>query len=259
MPFANFKDTETSTFTRPVYFQFTPGQHIIRVLDEEAFTSFCYWLGSGYVLSPDEDDPIRNNNKRIRLENPDTYKDIKGYRTPQQRGWVNVLDKTVAKSCPECDFDVKSMDGQFPMLCPKCGTNVSKLEPQPLNKVRILSGGRTLFDQFNALEKSFLNDSGDPIGLTSFDIILNVQGTGRNRKIFAIPSQNKDEVNLDDYELFDLSKSAIKLTTEEMEQIVRGVSLKDIFAARRAESETSDVLSDEEESEIADKVASVFS
>ena len=59
MPFASFKESESREFTRPVYYTFTPGQHIIRILEEEAPTYFCYWLGSGYVLSPDENDPIR--------------------------------------------------------------------------------------------------------------------------------------------------------------------------------------------------------
>lgn len=259
MPFVEFKETGTSNYSRPVYFTFTPGQHVIRILDEEAFSCFCYWLGSGYVFSPDENDPIRENSKRIRLENPDTYKDIKGYRTSTQRAWVNVLDKTISKVCPNCEADVKSTNGNFPMLCPKCGTSVANVEPAPLNKVRLFSGGKTLFNQFLAFEKTILDKDGEPVGLTNFDIMLNVTGENRKREVFAIPTQNFEPVDTANLELFDTANAVIRLSTEEMEQIVRGVSLKDIFAARKAENDTDDGLSDDEEKEVADNVAKVFS
>ena len=241
-------------------FTWTPGQHTIRILDTKIPMKMCYWFSNGYVESLGWDDPQSTFNKRIRLENPDNYKNIKGYRPPSDRYAVNVLDRTLTKICPNCNADVKAVNGTFPGLCLACGVGVvSDLEAKPLNEVRVLQGGKTLFEQFKVRDQDTLDEEGNPRGIQNFDLILHVVGVGNQRQVVAVASTNYDKVEVPPEKLYNTETLTIKVSEEEMEQLVRGVVLRDIFAARRATTEVEvadEVRTDTEE--IKRKVEELF-
>jgi hypothetical protein len=228
-------DYSKKTFNRPKYFVWTPGEHVVRILDVKIPRKSVYWFGNGYVQALGEDDPQALLNKRIRLENPENYKNVRGYRSFSDRYAVNVLDRTVSKICPNCDADVKATNGTFPAVCPSCNsTAVVNVEPAPLNRVRVMQGGKTLFDQIKTKDDTIRDEEGNPRGVQNFDLKLIVVGTGNQRMTVATETTSYDEIEISPENLFDTETIFPKVTYEEMEQLVRGVSLRDIFAARRS-------------------------
>ena len=258
------RDYSKKEFTKTKYFIWTPGQHIIRILDEDIPRVTCYWFGTAYVQALGFDDPQAMQNKRIKLENPETFKQIKGYRPPSDRYFVNVLDRSVVKICPSCQSEIKSVNGVFPLvICPVCAKgNLSGVSIAPLNQVRVLSGGKTLFEQFITLQNSNLLENGEPRGVQNFDIILYVVGTGNQRSTVAVATTNFDAVEVSPEQKFDTTKQIAKGNEEEMEQLLRGVVLRDIFAARRSTDVISQATSTEssgiDSDEIRRKVDNLF-
>jgi hypothetical protein len=261
MPFnVDIKDFG-KTFEKTKYFVWTPGEHTIRILDEDVPHHLCYWFGSGHVKALGADDPQALLNKRIRMENPDNYKKVKGYRPLNVRYFMNVLDRTVVKICPECEREVKAISGEFPAVCPVCAKGqLANVEAAPLNQVRIIQGGKTLFEQFVEKQLTTKDEEGNEIGVQNFDLKLIVVGTGSNRNTVAIAGEGRDKVNVPPESLFDTSKMIPEVSIEEMEKLVSGVSLRDVLAARRATTELPNELGDPDISEVAeDSVDELFS
>jgi hypothetical protein len=101
-------------------------------------------------------------------------------------------------------------------------------------KVKVLSRGVTLFDQFDAINNAVLDESGERVGLTGYDITLVISGVGKEKTITPITGQTTPAPVVDEALLYDLDNVTIKLTATELVDLMRGVSLKDIFSARRA-------------------------
>lgn len=229
-------------FKKTKFFDWTPGPHRFRVLGDEAPLIQSYWFGRGFIQSNGYDDPQGTLNRRIKLENPDTYRDNNQWRPIQDRYYLNVYDMTPAKICPNCEREVKANNGTFPAICPSCGVGVvSNLEAKPLNQVRVLTSGKKLFEQFPSLEHKYVDENDEPIPINTYDCIMHVVGTGSNRSTVVLADvDDKDkpktyEIEVPPEDLFDLYSIVPKITDEEMEQLISGVSLKDIFASRREE------------------------
>ena len=241
------------SFTKTKYFVWTPGEHTIRILDDDVPHHLCYWFGSGHVKALGADDPQATQNKRIRMENPDNFKKVKGYRQLAVRYFMNVLDRTVVKICPECSREVKSIGGEFPNLCPVCSEGkLAAVEAAPLNEVRMLQGGKTLFEQFVEKQLTTKDEEGNEIGVQNFDLNLIVVGVGNKRQTIAMVGEGRDEVSVDAEKLYDTNKMIPEVTLEEMESLVSGVSLRDVLAGRRTDVTTTVVPPDPEVEETAD-------
>ena len=240
MPFKVDIRDYSKSFKKTKFFVWTPGQHRFRVLDDNAPLVQCYWFGRGFIQANGFDDPQSTLNRRIKLENPDNFKTVKGYRQIQDRYYMNVLDLTPTKICPNCEADVKAVNGTFPATCPACTVGVvANLEAKPLNEVRVLTGGKTLFEQFPTTENKFLDENDEPIDIRTYDCIMHVVGVGSTRSSVIIadtdenekPKQYDTEVPPED--LFNVYSIVPQVTDEEMEELIRGVSLGDIFSARK--------------------------
>jgi hypothetical protein len=230
-------------FKKTKYFVWTPGEHTIRILDEDVPHHLCYWFGSGHVKALGADDPQATQNKRIRMENPDNFKKVKGYRQLAVRYFMNVLDRTVVKICPECQREVKAVSGEFPNVCPVCSEGkLAAIEAAPLNEVRMLQGGKTLFEQFVEKQNTTRDEEGNEIGVQNFDINLVVVGVGNKRQTIAMVGDGRDEVSVPPESLYDTNKMIPEVTTEEMEKLVAGVSLRDLLAGRRQTTETTSTV-----------------
>jgi hypothetical protein len=261
MPFyVDIKDF-SKDFTKTKFFVWTPGEHTIRILDEDVPSHLCYWFGSGHVKALGADDPQATQNKRIRMENPDNFKKVKGYRQLNIRYFMNILDRTVVKICPECGKEVKLIGGEFQVVCPHCSEGkLAGVEAAPLNEVRMLQGGRTLFEQFVEKQLTTKDEEGNEVGVQNFDLKLIVVGTGAQRTTVAILGDGRDEVVVPPDQLYDTSKMIPEVTVEEMEKLVAGVSLRDLLAGRRAETtETTGVVDSEVEGAADDAVDELFS
>jgi len=79
-----------------------------------------------------------------------------------------------------------------------------------------------------------LDSDGEELGVENFDIQLLV---GKNKQ--PIPSaliNNNDVVEYDEEDLFDLPEVIIKLNATEIQNLLRGVPLKDIFLGRGSQT-----------------------
>ncbi len=226
---------DASLFKKTEFIDLPQGQTTIRLLSKSFYEFFNHYINGAYVKCLDEDCPICASNAKLIMENPQNFRDIKGYSPRNHRYAVNVLDKTPVKICPKCKSEYKKIGNTFTSTCSKCDTILINEPEQILNKVKVLSKGPTLTEQLKALQQTVLNTNKEPLGITNFDIVLYVTGTGKATIITPIPLSNETalvEVKTED--LFDLEKSTLVLTVDEVKDVMRGVSLKDIFASRKA-------------------------
>jgi len=236
MSFATISQASTkSDFKKVEYIKLPAGNTIIRILQPKTYDYFVHYINAAYLMCLGDECPICASNRKLISENPEKFREIKGWSSRSERHSVNVLDKTLVKICSGCKEEVKKVGANFPTTCPGCGVVIVAEEIKPLNKIKVLSRGKTLFENFNGIENSVLDDEGNPVPLTSYDFTLFVTGTGRETNITVIPMVDKKEpYEVVEAELFDLSKTVITVTPEEMKEVQRGVSIKDIFAARKA-------------------------
>jgi hypothetical protein len=264
---ASYDDKKKTSFLALV-----PGSRVIRILDKDAKDIFTHWINKANVVCLNEDGglegecPICANNQRLMFtyrENKE-YRNAKGWSPSRQMFLVNVLDRTKIKVCPneECNaevLDVVGSDGKrvFPTVCPECGASLVSVEAMPLNKVKVLSRGVSLFNDLNMIEETVLDEDGNKIGWTNYDIRIVTTGTDKESKHTAVPLVNRnDKVDIKDEDKFDLDNVVLKLTVNEMLELQRGVSIKDIFQARNSSSTTPDV--EKIAKEVSDKVTNTI-
>ncbi len=233
---------------------------VIRVLSKDRFVTATHWLNRVQVLCLEDGCPICTNNKLLRMQYPDTYKEETRYSPKRTVKLINVLDKTLTKVCPNC-LTENRVTGTA-TACKKCNQILTN-EAAPLRKVKVLSRGVELFDQLDSIHNAVLDSSGEKIGITKYDITLVVSNRGKNKVITPIGGQVGEEEVVNPDELYDLSISTLKLEPAEMVDFQRGVSLRDIFAARKASKETNlagevEVLSHETSQQIQDEVDKLF-
>lgn len=225
------------SFRKTEFLDLPQGQSIIRILSgpEEAHKYYTHFIKGTYVLCLGDDCPLCKNNTKLIMENPENFRDIPGWSPKQERYAVNVLDKTPVKICANCNAEVKKIGTNFPPMCPKCNQPILTVQETPLNKVKVLAKGVTLAELLNGINASILDSEGNPIGINNFDIILYVTGTGKSQSVTPIPLPDKNEpVNVPAEAKFDLKAVSLSLTADEIAELQKGVSVKDIFAARRA-------------------------
>jgi hypothetical protein len=265
MPFKVDIRDYSKMFKKTKFFVWQPGQHRFRILEDSAPLFQCYWFGRGFIQANDFDDPQATLNRRIKLENPDNFKTVKGYKQIQDRYYMNVLDLTPVKICPNCEAEVKSVNGTFPATCPACTVGVvANIEAEPLKQVRVLTGGKTLFEQFPTTESKFLDENDEPIDIRAYDCIMHVVGVGSNRSSVVVADTDEDEnprqypIEVPPEDLFNIYGIVPKVTDEEMEELIRGVSLSDIFAARKEADETDEDAPKADPEQVKKKVDDIF-
>lgn len=261
LPKPNREGYGASDSNKLEYLKLTEGQHVIRMLSpiSEVTMKYTHWIaGTSIECLGAEECPICISNQKI-LNDVDgdwkSAKEITGFNPYQTRYYVNVLDKTPVKVHPQSEKgfeNKKGADGQFPALCGDTGLPLADVPVKLSGKVKVFSGGVTIFNTLDGVDAVTNTDSqGNPLeghGIQNYDVTLMVDGTGRDRKISAIPQATwNDPVDFESLELHDLDRALIKLTKEEIPRLISGVSLRDIFAARRQDDSVSTDVSAEAE------------
>lgn len=258
------KNKSESTFKKFNYFSFEPGRYTIRVLDNSAQKFLTHWINKSTVACLEDECPICKNNKKLIAENPNNFRNVKGWNPSRKVFFINVLDKTHVKVCPNCQAENYKVNNVFPVKCSSCDSIIMKVAEIPSNKVKVFSRGVNVFEQFNMAEESVLDSESNPIPIQSYDFTVVITGTGKEKNVMLMPVPTSNEpVEVPTEALFDLSKAVITLTAEEMLELQRGVSMKDIFAARKVteaveEEIAEQQISDEALEEIKKRVSSVL-
>lgn len=228
--------TKGSDFKKQEFITLSQGSHTIRVIDDDYVEVETHFVNKSSIKCLGENCPICSNNRIIIKENPETFRDIKGYLPKSSRFYINVYDKTPVKICPTCNAEVKQTS--IP-ACPACNAMLVTVPITPLNKIKILAKGKTLFEQLVQLENAILDDEGNRIGLKNFDIQLMVAGAGKTTTTTPIYTGKRgSDPEYKPEDKFDLSKAVITLTPPEIKDFLTGVGLKDIYTARRLSEDT---------------------
>lgn len=249
MPFApekvSYDDTKKRTST--AYVKFTPEyRNVLRVLDTNAVLKWTHWIAQA------------NGGKGLGVTCPNTSAQLKVCpvelsipeglpkddpqvieKRAKRRYMVNVLDRTPYTVCDACNEPTPAVVKGSTKVCINCSADVKKNTFAPLNKVKILEGGPRLFlETLNPIEQNGLIDWDKEI--TDYDIVFTTQGTGRDRKIAAMPQQ-PSELSEEDFidtetgepqKLFDLHTLAEPNTVEEIELAFTGATVAELNALR---------------------------
>lgn len=252
-------------FKRFNFLRLTEGQHIIRLLQpiEEVPMFYSHWLRKSNIECLGVDCPFCQNNQEILLGVDGDYeraKKVTGFNPWQVRYFANVLDRTLVKVHPESEEAVENKRNainEWAVVCKDTQLPLAEVEAKPSNIVKVLSSGITLFDALEKIDLTTCSKEVDeegnptPLGIKNYDVVLVVSGTGRERKSPPVPQVTRnDVVEIDKADLFDLDRALIKLTVEEIIDFRRGVTLKDIFAARRDKEGDTTFDTSEEDKEL---------
>lgn len=217
---------------------------VLRVLNPRAQLVWKHWIagangGKGMmancpnITAQTKVCPIEQSLVGLPKEDP-KYLDQRA----RKRYLVNVLDRTPYTVCNSCNVSTPKAKE-----CTNCGAALKPSQDYaPLNKVKILEGGPRLFaTDLMAVEKMQKDDFPElNPEITDYDITLHTQGTGRDRKIVAIPqapTELSSDATLDpetqeQQKQFDLQTLAEPSSIEEIELMLQGATLDEINAVR---------------------------
>lgn len=247
MSFYTSKSNYTRTYNKPTFLKIVPGgTYVVRILQETAVSKLTHWF-NGSVECLGEDCPVCAMSKKIRYEDPENFRKNPNYKPQSERVSVNVLDRSMVKVCTNCKEEVHKINDVFPSLCIFCNSVITSVEPHISNKVKVLQRGGEFFNRLNLIDKSKINASGERVGITGFDLVL----MATRNDLVPMPTDDFSKIELPEDTFYDLENIIIKVNADEMTQLMRGVSLKDIFAARKALASNSEKV--EKESKVSEE------
>lgn len=247
----SFADVRTPTvYKKSQYLRLDVGEHTVRILDESATAVDTHYLisrgGRATVKCLGDDCPICAINAQLKLEHPGTYRTAQGYSPISRRHSFNVLDRTEAKTCPKCQAVTKPRGGRYPSTCPECGSFISDVKEEPINKVFLVTISDTVAKDLNRISKLYRDADGEPLPLTGYDVTIAVEqgAKGKEMTVIAQPQRN-DPVEVTE-ELFDPTTAITSLSKDEIIEFMRGVSIRDIYVARNKKEDVGSVGAKEE-------------
>ena len=258
---------ETKRDFKPTRFlKIIPGYPVrVRVLNRSAFRVAKHYLPKQRisVLCLGEECPICANNRKLVESHPgENYSDIPGIIGKQNRFLVNVLNRTKVKTTPTEKVVYAGSDGKFPNQHPETGEDLSSIKAVPQNTIEVLERGSKLFAQLNGIHDTIRDDDGNKIGLTNFDVILIATGKGKQMEVSAVAQpQFNDKVEILPEDMYDLEKVPMKLSAGEIDKVLSGVSLQDVFEARKEgtpEKEELEHVAVDVAEEIEDNIEKLF-
>lgn len=258
-------DDSNKEFKKVQFLKIIPGYPVrLRILDKSAYRVTKHYLPKQRisVVCLEDECPICLNNKKLVEAHPGvSYNDIPGIIGRQNRYLVNVLNRTKTKTSETGKVVYAGADGKFPAQHPETGEDLSKIKALPQNSIEVLERGSTLFGQLNGIHDTIRDEDGERIGLTNYDIILTATGKGRQMTVSAVAQpQFNDVVEIKDIDLYDLSKVPMKLSAEEIESLLNGISLQDIFEARKASRDTDELeaIAEDTAKEVENSITDLF-
>jgi len=226
--------SKESKFRRKIFKRLTPGNHIIRIMpgDQGFYITYTHWINGVNIECPGEDCPICANNRKLITEFPETFRDVAGYSYRRKMFFVNILDLTEVKVCPECQTENFKYNGSFPTTCTKrgCSVFINDVVPTISNKIKILSRGKQLYEEIRGKNDAILDANGEVIGIDNYDLMLLVSPETKEPTTQALTHLNEKREAPE--ELYNLKEAPLKLSSEEISDFLRGVQLRDIFKSR---------------------------
>lgn len=239
--FETFGNTNTK-FEKTRYVDLSFGMRTVRLLAPPVRVFVHFVKDRGMFKCLGRDCPVCKINKSLQTDYPEDFRKQQGYNASNPRHYINVMDRTFVKVCASCGAEnYKDALYQFPNTCSKCGTIISEILPAPSNKVKVLNLSQTNADKLMNYRLAVRDEHDEPLGLGNFDIDVVIVTAGSKKDISVQPSSSptsREKVSFEESDLYDLNKITLELSSEEIVQFLKGVSIKDLFAARKAETVT---------------------
>lgn len=237
MPYVTIKETkQPQTFKRTSYTKLQNGVPVrLRLLDSDPRVMDRHYVPHAKMSVNClgwETCPICQSNRKLIADNPNTkpVTNIPGFLSRSTRYVTNVLNRTVVKVMDDGEV-VYKVGAAYPPVSAN-GKSTASVEEGPLNRVEILERSRELFEEINYVHDKNVDEAGNPIGVLNYDLILTPidQKRGKVRVEADLGSVGVVEFSTED--LTPLESYGLDLTAEEINQLLRGVSVRDIFASR---------------------------
>jgi hypothetical protein len=258
MFFTTKPEQKNTKFEKTEFMRFEPGVHLVRILGEPK-GMYSHYLPNARISIKCllEDCPICKNNRQLMMENPENFRNIKGWSPRQYRHYFNVLDKTLVKVCPNCNTEVSRTGSNFPASCPACNAIIPQtVKEAPSGKVKLASISDTNASLINTQAQGYLDSLGDSANISDFTFMFTVIRSDNKKTILpSVASTANDGIVVEQEKLYSMDKALVSLTEDEIKDVLKGISLKDIFAARRIKT---DVEPTSEEIFDANKAVSVL-
>ena len=260
-------------FKKTAFYKLEPGKHRFRVVSH-AVQKLVHFLNNVSFECPGEEDcPVCLRNAEILAKAGGDKQKAKeqGWKPYNTNYYINIVSRNPVKIHPESEgyenppFAYGENGEVFwPPVCKKTAKPLTEVPVTVSNKVYVLRGSPALFWKnyqnpqavtFNDLYKKFGGAIPCDVQITS------IQKENSTIKTFILEAlENETEpVDVNEEDLFDLENITIKLTSEEIVSILAGVSLRDIFAARKAEGNFVADVTPEEKAELVTTAQSLAS
>ncbi len=237
---------EQSDYPKVKYLRFQEGiPSIVRVISAESLYVAKHYLKNirTSILCLEDQCPICDKNKTLREQHGRNASKQPDYINIQNRNIVNVLDLTSVIVDDETGNEYPAFKGTFPTVTQDGQRSLADVLPRPSNTIKVLERGKRLFEQFDVYHNEYAHLG----GIRGLNLKFVTLGAGTKMTISVVPLPEQS-TPLD--ELFDaldadariepeLATLGIQLVPDEVLQAVSGVSLRDIFAARKLEDTNS--------------------
>ena len=235
--FNTVEQRDYKEFRRAKFLRYDVGAHTVRFLSQPK-TFFTHYLrGIATVECLEENCPICENNRQLREQYGKDASKQPTFNSSSARHYVNALDRTLVKRCPQCDMlNYRNNTGRFSGQCTECGAFITEVVPEEAREVVVVNMSNSTNGVLAATAAQKMTSDGVPINLFDYDVSFLVTMSGKKKTITPSITDNNDSIEVDEEELYDLDNVVIRLTAEEITTLLTGVSLKDIFLARRGET-----------------------
>jgi hypothetical protein len=252
------KKSSGRDFKKTRFYVWASGHNFFRVAGEPEIVDTHFIQGTSVKCLGKDVCPFCIDNRKLWAEFGKESKNH-GYNNISTRVYFNVIDRNIGKICPneECGYDVKKSRGVVPTSCPKCNTLLASVESKRLDVIRVVNISSATFNEWvTDILPQVTDADGNMLDIHLYDSVFNSVGEKQDRRSKPeVPETlNTDPVDVNSEDLYDLSGSYLTLTADEIRDLRSGMSVRDIFAARKASTESEDTfVSDATPEQIAEQ------
>lgn len=255
-------EEKQTTSSPTAYLSFkNPGVYTIRVLEKFTPINTHYIQDQRVsVLCLGKDCPICAKNLQLFKKYDENAPKQKGFYSKQTRYVANVLDKTPSIFCLECGKQVHGFLYKEDMPCPSCKVPIPKQPFVIPEEVKLVSFSKTFIEQLKVIAMSVLDEEGNVVPLTHYDIKIISAIVSDRTQISPFPSEKiEPPPQISQEFLYPHEKIAIKFSKVELLDILEGVDYRDVLKARNTDNTTTIVGTTpvEMDNEIAEEAKSV--
>lgn len=232
------------------------GIYKVRFIEKFSIINTHYFTGGKFsaLCLGDNHCPVCENNYRIISAYPNDFRDQQGFFNRSTRYVANVYDLTLSKVCSSCGYDIPVF---APITsCPRCGETLSDKDIVPSKKVKLASFSQTFISVLREIASSIVDENNNVIPITNYNCQIVVAKAGEKKTTMPSPDLKSINEPIEVNEpLYDHSKIAISLSSDELMMAMQGTPLRDILKSR---NKTTEIVGSQVSSPSQDEVEKII-